>query len=111
MAKKGKKGKSKNKDKKEEGEESPQNKGPKINNDDLIRDNLSELKLSFGKILILNPKDKKSVGYTNLVLIGGNLPKPLDSLGSSFSAYRNLRSINLCYNQISDYSYCKPEFK
>ena len=90
-------------------------KQPKTNYDMMIRSNLHDFKLSFGKLLFLaqNPdlnEDKTTVSYTRLELNGNKLSKKIESISSSsssFGNYRNLQHINLSFNNIGDFSICK----
>lgn len=84
-----------NKRKKKEEEAS---KNPKINYDLMIRENLTDFELNF---------DKTGVCFTSLIMKGNKLKKPLDSLGSAFGTYKNLKRIDLSNNNLSDFSICK----
>lgn len=101
-----------NKNKKKDEEEA---KPPKTNFDAIIRQNLSDFKVSFGNFppkltLLTFSLDKSSVAYTKLVINGNKLIKKIDNISSSFASYKNLRDINLTNNNISDFSICKQQF-
>ena len=81
----------------------------KTNYELIIRQNLSEPKLSFGKLSfdLANPPDKKTIAFTKLKLKGNKLPKKIESLGSSFAQFKLLRDIDLSSNSIADFGTCK----
>lgn len=68
----------------------------KINYDEVIRSNLSEIKFS---------PDRQSFGYTQLKLNGKYQERPLETITSAFGNYRFLKNIDISYNSVSDIGY------
>jgi hypothetical protein len=70
------------------GKEEEETKVVKVNYDSMIRQYLSDCKVSFGKnspkLTIFNFLDKKTVAFTKLVMTGHLMPKKIESLNSSF---------------------------
>ena len=69
------------------------NKPAKVNYDELIRANLTEISFS---------PDRQSFGYARLMLKGTTLEKPLESLPSTFGSYRFLKNMDISFNNVSD---------
>lgn len=80
----------KKKDNKEE------DKPNKINYDEVIRSNLSEIKFS---------PDRQSFGYTKLILNGKRLERPLETITSAFGNFKYLKTIDISHNSVSDIGY------
>lgn len=69
------------------------NKPAKVNFDDLIRSNLSEIRYS---------ADRQTFGYTVLNLCGKKQERSIESIPSTFGNYRFLKNIDLSYNTFTD---------
>lgn len=69
------------------------NKPVKINYDELIRANLSEIRFS---------ADRQTFGYSRLDLCGKKLERPVESIPSAFGNYRFLKHIDISFNSCSD---------